>query len=306
MKVLFFENKFFPKGKQGSKFDQDFFFASGVNHGGEVHCVPIPGSTFTDLNDWVAKSFGDTQPKESDYVLGTFYKRMWRPVACGGRPNHILYQEKLNESFVSLRILLTKLENLFETIEPNKDNLLVYGHKIREVILLACMEVESSLAAVLKENAYISSARLTTNDYVKLLAPMFLDAYQLSLQSYPSFPSFTPFAGWDLNNPTTSLGWYDAYNKTKHDREENLKSATLENAVYAVGASVVMFHAQFGLNFGTGFFDQKSPLIRNIFRIITKFEKYEKEFYIPKFELQSESGKASPMVLDWTALNYQF
>jgi hypothetical protein len=236
MKILFFQNKFFPKGRQGSNFDQDFFFhhergvafeganvffASGVNHGGEVHSARTPSTTFGDLKDWVTKSFGDAQPVESNYILGTYYKRIWRPLACGGRPPNVVYQEKLNESFVSLRILLTKLENLFETIEPNQANLSAYGHKIREIILLACMEVESSWTAVLKENGY-SSARLSTNDYVKLLKPMFLDAYELSLQSYPHFPKFTPFGGWDGSNPTTSLSWYDAYNKTKHDREENL------------------------------------------------------------------------------------
>ncbi|MHB8651946.1 MAG: hypothetical protein ACYC8S_02310 [Minisyncoccota bacterium] len=321
MKILFFQNKFFQNGKQEPKFAQDFFFhhecgvafegqdaffASGVNHGGEVHFVKVSSATFIDIKDWVTKSFGDSEPVESNYILGTYYKRMWRPLACGSRPFNIAYQEKLNESFVSLRILLGKLENLFETIEPNKDNLLVYGHKIREVILLACMEVESSWTAVLKENGY-SSPRLTTKDYVKLLNPMLLDGYELSLQSYPNFPTFTPFQGWDVSKPTASLNWYDSYNKTKHDREENLKSATLENAVYAIGAAVVMFHAQFGLNFGTGFFDQKSPIIRNIFKIVTTgFEKYEKEFYIPKFELDSHSGKPNPLMLDWTAINYPF
>jgi hypothetical protein len=59
------------------------------------------------------------------------------------------------------------------------------------------MEVESSWTAVLKENGYPSRGRLTTNDYVKLLHPMFLDGYEQSLQSYPTFPAFTPFKGWD-------------------------------------------------------------------------------------------------------------
>ncbi|MEK7551870.1 MAG: hypothetical protein AAB534_00445 [Patescibacteria group bacterium] len=324
MKILFFQNKFFPIGKQGQNFDQNFlfhhergvafecsgfFFASGIRHGGKVHSVRFPDINFSDLKNWVAKSFGDTEPIESNYVLGTFYKRIWRPTACGDRWQDEAIKERINESFVSLRILLTKLEILFETIEPNKANLSTHGHKIREIILLACMEVESAWTAVLKENDYPSTARLRTNDYVKLLQAMFLDAYELSLQSYPNFPKFIPFAGWNSSNPTTSLSWYDAYNKTKHDREENLKLATLENAVYAVGAAVVMFHAQFGLNFGTGPFDQKSPIIRNIFKIVTTgLEKYEKDFYISKFELPPDSitPQSLVQVKDWTALNYPF
>ncbi|MBU6370761.1 MAG: hypothetical protein KGH93_00140 [Patescibacteria group bacterium] len=324
MKILFFQNKFFPKGKQGQKFDQDFsfhhergvaiegqdaFFASGINHGGEIHFVKIPDTNFTDLKDWVFKSFGDPEPVESDYQLGTFYKRIWRPMACGCRPWELNSQEKLNESFVSLHIILNKLENLFETIEPNKDNLSTYGHKIREILLLACMEVESAWTAVLKENAYpLPKGDFTTNDYVKLKEIMFLDVYELALQSYPDFPAFMPFKDWNVAKPTTSLSWYDAYNKTKHDREENLRFATLENAVYAVGAAVVMFHAQFGLNFGTGFMDQKSPIIRNIFKIVSiNFEKYEKQFYISKLELDTTSGKPtfSP-IKGYTVINYPF
>jgi hypothetical protein len=89
-------------------------------------------------------------------------------------------------------------------------------------------------------------------------------------------------------------------NKTKHDREGNLNVGTLDNAVRAVGAAVVMFLGQFGLNFGTG--DQKSPLIRNIFRIVTKdLKKYEKEYYIPN--IQGTGGVAPG---DWVALDYRF
>ena len=129
---------------------------------------------------------------------------------------------------------------------------------------------------------------------------MLLDGYSLSLQSYPSFPEFAPFKDWNASNPTTSLSWYDAYNKTKHDREGNLNVGTLDNAVRAVGAAVVMFLAQFGFNFGTG--DQKIPLIRNIFRIGTKdLKKYEKEYYIPN--IQGSEGAAS---WDWVALDYKF
>lgn len=254
MTILFFENNHFPKVKLGVGFTSEAhfhhkkgvafagdgaFFASGLNEGGAVHFAIAPNTSFANLKDWVAKSFGDTRPTESAYVPGTFYKRMWRPSVCSVNFRSAVSEEKLNESFVALRILLGKLEELFETVEPNSENLSTHGHKIREILLLACMEVESAWSAVLKENEYGSGARLTTRDYVKLSTPMFLDAYEMHLHSYPSFPEFTPFKDWDRNNPTQSLPWYDAYNKTKHDREENLKFATLEHAVEAVGAVVV-------------------------------------------------------------------
>lgn len=129
---------------------------------------------------------------------------------------------------------------------------------------------------------------------------MLPDGYTLSLQSYSSFPEFAPFKDWNASNPTTSLSWYDAYNKTKHDREGNLNIGTLDNAAQAVGAAVVMFHAQFGFYFGTG--DQKIPIIRNIFRIVTKdLKKYEKEYYIPNIQGGCEVAPG-----DWVALDYKF
>lgn len=287
--IVFFRNRYYPSARQGANFDVDFnfphekgvaffnesaFFASGINEGGNVHYTNTPNPSMAALKEWVTKSFGDTEPIESAYKPGTVYKRIYRPLSSIGNFYRAIPQEKFTESFVSLRILLNKLEELFETIEPTQTNLSTYGHKIREVLLLACMEVESSWSAVLKENEYSTSGQLTTRDYVKLLKPMLLDCYELSLQSYPRFPSFKPFAYWDATNSTQSLEWYDAYNKTKHDREDNLRLATLYNTIQAVGATVIMFHAQFGFNFGLTGMDQKGPIIRNIFRVVPTFQNH--------------------------------
>jgi len=261
------------------------------------------------LKDWVVKSFGDAHSTESTYVPGTYYKRICRPLATSGSFHKAISQEKLNQSFVSLKILLNKLEELFETIEPTSQNLQVYGHKIREILLLACMEVESSWTAVLKKNGYSPEGHLTTNDYVKLANPMFLDGYKLFLQQYPNFPPFSPYGSWNANDPTKTLPWYDAYNRTKHDRENNLNLATLNNAINAVGAAVIMFHAQFGFNFDPSYQSQRTSLIRSIFRIITEgFKKYNKELYIPKIDLEiSPQGHMSPKVSwEWNALNFPF
>jgi len=317
--VLFVKNNYHPKAKQGTDFEQEFsfphergvafhndhaFFASGINEGGSVHFLEVSHASLASLKVWIARTFADTNPIESQYKPGTVYKRIYRPLASTGSYYRAVPQEKVTESFVSLHMLLKKLEELFETIEPTEANLAAYGHKIREILLLACMEVESSWSAVLKENCYPSTGRLTTNDYVKLLTAMLLDSYKLSLQSYSTFPSFSPFEGWSAANPTQSLAWYDAYNKTKHDREENLKLATLHNAVRAVGAAVVMFHAQFGLSFGTG--DQKTPVIRNVFRIVTDFKKHWQECYIPKLTV-AENASPNPLPsFDWIPINYQF
>src|SRR6185437_6864958 len=92
-----------------------------------------------------------------------------------------------------------------------------------ELLLLSSMEVEASWAAVLRANGYVSRTqrtRLNTEDYVLLLNAMRLDSYTLSLTSYPSFPAFTPFENWSSAAPTQTLDWYNAYNMTKHNRED--------------------------------------------------------------------------------------
>lgn len=317
--VVFFDNKNFPNVKYTPSFNKeksfphkhgvalhttdDVYFAMGVNEGGTVHHEQRPGASFEGLKDWVANSFGDNEPTESDYVPGTVYKRIHRPLASSGSLFSTISQAKLTESFVALRILLNKLEELFETVEPTAANLSTYGHKIREIILLGCMEVESSWSAVLKENEYSSSPTWTTKDYVKLYAPMLLNCYTLALQSYPGLPRFTPFEDWDAAKPTQSLPWYDAYNETKHDREGNLHFATLHNAVQSVGAAVVMFHSQFGFALGPTGKDLKSPIIENIFRLETDFEKHWRDCYIPKFAIVNNEPKPLP---DWVATNYPF
>jgi hypothetical protein len=46
------------------------------------------------------------------------------------------------------------------------------------------------------------------------------------------------------------MPWYDAYNAAKHDRESELKTATLKFAFDAVAACIIMIVAQFGEVFG--------------------------------------------------------
>jgi hypothetical protein len=184
------------------------------------------------------------------------------------------------QSFVALRLLLAKMVGIFENIEPAAGNLHVYGHKVRELLLLAAMEAEASWAAILKANGYPPKDRLNTTDYVKLLDPMLLDSFSLALTSYPEFPSFAPLRDWDPKRPTQSLAWYDAYNATKHNREERLDAATLERAIHAVGATVIMFYAQFGWR-STLHGDESSSLIRSVFTDRFDTNKHPHSGYIP-------------------------
>jgi hypothetical protein len=150
------------------------------------------------------------------------------------------------------RSLFARLRDIFQVIEPCHEHDAVYGHELRQLLILACTEVESSWQAILKANGYPDTTksgkprRWTTKDYVKLLEPMRLHSYRLSLAAHPSYGDIWPFQGWEADNATGSLPWYDAYNKTKHNREIELKRATLRDVIVALAAVHVMTVAQFG------------------------------------------------------------
>jgi hypothetical protein len=284
----------FPHGV--AYFSANRWWYSGVNFGGSAMPAPIAQADVASLKSWILTTFGDHEPLDSDYRPGTAYKRISLPLNTPGSLHNIVDSSAMTQSFVALKLLLSKMQDVFETVEAAELNLQTYGHKIRELLLLAAMEVEASWTAVLRTNGYIEQ-RPTTKDYVKLLAPMLLDSFGLTLVSYPGFPQFSPFRGWTVEAPTRSLDWYDAYNRTKHNREEFLGAATLERAVHAVGAATVMFYAQFGYSFQPG--DDRRNFLRSVFGLSCDQSRYPTSCYIP-------NAVNGPGSWEWELLNYPF
>jgi hypothetical protein len=116
---------------------------------------------------------------------------------------------------------------------------------------------------------------------------MKLDLYKVKLIRYPDLPECIPFWGWDPAKPTQSLPWYDAYNSVKHDREGAFARATLEHAIEAVAACVVMLAAQFGYE------KLEQYGLKNVFQFKD----------IPKWEPKDWYYGPIPQV-DWQAVNY--
>lgn len=194
---------------------------------------------------WVSalSNLQDVRPRK--LLLGQYYPRIHRPCSTMFPYEIKGYPEFIETSAVAVEVLLDRMDHLFRVIEPDGGNLEAYGHEIRNLLLLGCMEVEAGWSAVLRANGY-SLVRMNTTDYVKLLGPLHLCEYELKLASYPRVAPLTPFAKWNAAKPTQDLEWYDAYNQTKHDREKNFAAGTLKYAIDAVAAAVILFYAQFG------------------------------------------------------------
>ncbi len=217
--------------------------------------VILPGLCTTQgingtLQDWQNANFGGANRVTSILEVGQTIAGVWRPgiltvedIRAGLQSTETAEQHALQ----AVRLLLERLDDLFLYIEPTSDSLATFSHKTRELLILACTDVENSWASYLADASVVpsSGSRFTTNDYVRLHQRLHLAEYRLSLKAHASVPPSQPFHGWNNANPTRSLPWYNAYNQTKHDRQAHFDKATLRHCIDAVAASLILFATRF-------------------------------------------------------------
>ena len=142
-------------------------------------------------------------------------------------------------------LLQGDLQDLFAFVEPADENLRTYSHRIQQLLMRACIEVEANLTAILVENRYQkASGNLTMTDYRLVNASHRLSAYEVRIPEWKgSLGSRRPFASWEQGD--SSLSWYKAYNKSKHDRHESFRLATFNSLIDAMCGLVVVLSSQF-------------------------------------------------------------
>jgi len=145
-----------------------------------------------------------------------------------------------------LGTLMNGLLSILDTTYPATGNLKAYGQSMKNLLVLSCIEVEAQLKGVFKANESSSKKNYTTWDYVRLKDILQVDKYSVKFPYFPDLKVFTPFKKWQVNNPTTSLDWYDSYNAIKHNGELDFHRATLENAISAFSAVAILLKAQYG------------------------------------------------------------
>lgn len=194
---------------------------------------------------------------------GEYYPRMARPIdqhpdeAPGWSPGARSVANVIAVARGQLTALTRQLEHICRTVHPSKETFEVFGHDIRNLLILACTEVESHLRGILVANG-MSKKSFSIRDYIRLVEPMKLDEYGVDFPSYPWLPPIKPFIEWrSKDGQIHGLNWYHAYNAVKHNREDEFGRATLRHAFEAVTACAIMMAAQFGLPEGLG---QRSEL----------------------------------------------
>lgn len=184
------------------------------------------------------------------------------------------YSNRLNQ----LELLLDDLSEVFKVVAPYKENLSCFGNKIRNIIILACTEIDSMMKGILeKSNIKPRLSFYTTKDYIKLNIPLQLNEYTLSFFRFEELGDFKPFLKWDSKNPTSSLLWYHDYNNIKHDRESNFRKASLENAIDSTMALAAIMISQFG--YRNELWREK---VGKIIKIKTEPQWNIRELYIPR------------------------
>lgn len=149
-------------------------------------------------------------------------------------------------------IIQKDLMELFEYVEPADTNLQTYSFRIHELLIRTCIEIEANFKAILRENEYTpknkkgedrSENEWNMSDYQKVNRTHHLDSYIVKLPIWKGDKSTCqPFAEWKKQK---SLGWYDAYNQSKHDRHNKLILANYENLIKAITGLLVLLSSQF-------------------------------------------------------------
>jgi len=147
-----------------------------------------------------------------------------------------------------LSLIMEKLKDVCKTVEPNVDNFSSYGHELRNLLLLACTEVEAQLRGIYKANSASNAEYLQMKDYHRLNQFLRLNEFVISFGLYPWLPPFCPFKNWINTGKDSIMDWYTAYNLVKHDREEQFANASLLNVLNAVCATAILINAQYGQN----------------------------------------------------------
>jgi hypothetical protein len=185
------------------------------------------------------------------------FKRTVRMLTNGSYSNdghwqYLLHPKYANDPQHYIRAFLLiqeDLQKLFEYVEPCDGNANTISLRIQELLTRVCIEIEANFTAILKENKYSNTNNWNLkHDYSLVEFSHKLSAYKVKFPVWRGEGhTRTPFANWATkpNEQWHKLEWYQAYNKSKHDRHLHFDKATFDTLLNAVSGLVVVLSAQF-------------------------------------------------------------
>jgi hypothetical protein len=249
------------------KLDRTYFLSNSVltllQDTRHQFAVP-PGSTAIDaVKDFEQKTWpGRARSKivETEVLVGKYYRGIARPIyrldgAVNGLMNPGAERELglVRNILREIEVLTQDLEHCFNVNSPFEKNWVSYGIYYERIIYMACIGVEAIFRKILEDNS-IDVSNANMNLFVKLKPFLRLEEFSVRLQRYPWLRAVIPFAGWNANNPTKTLEWYNAYNLLKHDKRRNETVASMKHAISSVAAYYSIAYSSFGQTMFPTFF----------------------------------------------------
>lgn len=182
-----------------------------------------------------------TKPYYRIYRPGLHRDTFNNPTEGYERDAMFLPEAEKKSMIKAAQLIIDDFERLFEYIEPHTSNENVFSHRIYELLLRVCTEVESCCKGILIANGH---AAKNMDDYKKIEQATHLSGYTVQYSNWlPSKYVTQPFANWAIG---ATLPWYKAYNDVKHNRCQNFSKASLKNLLDAISGLLCIIHAQIG------------------------------------------------------------
>lgn len=99
------------------------------------------------LREWIDRTFGAVDVEEASCEVGHTVHGVWRPglyLSDEILPGLSATTFDLRLAEQALLLLIQRLDELLHFIEPSPGTLETHSHKARELLILACMEVENA------------------------------------------------------------------------------------------------------------------------------------------------------------------
>lgn len=153
----------------------------------------------------------------------------------------------------ALLLILEDLKEIFDYVEPSQEGKSAFSYRIHALLTRTCIEIEANFKAILGANTFTPSSGRSTNirDYRRVDATHHLSSYDVILPIWNgTAPVICPFSPWREKRGLPSdrgvpLPWYQDYNASKHDRQQEFKRASLWTLIEAVSALLILISSQF-------------------------------------------------------------
>ena len=185
-----------------------------------------------------------------------------------------------NQSF---SLIVNDLEKSFAYIHPERQNLLVFGHRYFEILFRVCVEFEILSKAVYQIIFDVDANRKSISDVLKILEFVVAPDHKVKFDGWEGNDEylFKPLSNWQSS--PHGLTWFRSYNEIKHNRHDNFQQSTLENCILSLGSLFFLLNILGGIKYQSFYSNQRFdgtefPFLSAPFSIIAS-----NEWKVPSF-----------------------